>query len=256
MGIESQLVAAGRRRTGHDFDLKVSFPKRFLQVILTASRTRTRVSIKKRHSDRDKSYSEVSILKMQGNRPPGPARGRPVSSTPQPTYSLEDDLALTPTPSSEPEQSQERKGVENSSSTDRPTTSSASKKQKKKKKCQGAKVTGEEPPASFAGRRSPRSGTRTATWSKSTTSTKKTLGSSLTWRSVKKEPAPAPSVQNTSPICPAMSPHARRRSGRRERKKRGKARERAMARAHPTLVHKTTKNTIKCSKKTKKSKKI
>ena len=93
MGIESQLVAAGRRRTGHDFDLKVSFPKRFLQVILTASRTRTRVSIKKRHSDRDKSYSEVSILKMQGNRPPGPARGRPVSSSPQPTYSLEDDIA-------------------------------------------------------------------------------------------------------------------------------------------------------------------
>ena len=102
MGIESRLVAAGRRRTGHDFDLKVSFPKRFLQVILTASRTRTRVSIKKRHSDRDKSYSEVSILKMQGNRPPGPARGRPVSSTPQPTYSLEDNLALTLTPISRP----------------------------------------------------------------------------------------------------------------------------------------------------------
>ena len=39
---------------------------------------------------------------MQGNRPPGPARGRPVSSTPQPTYSLEDDLALTPTPISRP----------------------------------------------------------------------------------------------------------------------------------------------------------
>ena len=236
MGIESRLVAAGRRRTGHDFDLKVSFPKRFLQVILTASRTRTRVSIKKRHSDRDKSYSEVSILKMQGNRPPGPARGRPVSSSPQPTYSLEDDLALTPTPSSEPKQSPERKGAENSSSTDRPTTSSASKKQKKKKKCQGAKVTGEEPPASFAGRRSPRSGTRTATWSKSMTSTKKTLGSSLMWRSVKKEPAPAPSAQNTSPICPATSPRVRRRSGRRRQRSGRRKRATTAAWASPLLT--------------------
>ena len=45
--------------------------------------------------------------------------------------------------SSEPEQSPERKGAENSSSTERPTTSSACEKQKKKKKCQGAKVTGD-----------------------------------------------------------------------------------------------------------------
>ena len=190
---------------------------------------------------------------MQGNRPPGPARGRPVSSSPQPTYSLEDDIA----PYTNPElraravPREERSGEQQ---LHRQTDNFFSFPEAEKEEV--PRWWERRPPASFAGRRSPRSGTRTATWSKSMTSTKKTLGSSLTWRSVKKEPAPAPSVQNTSPICPAMSPHARRRSGRRERKKRGKARERARARAHPTLVHKTTKNTIKCSKKTKKSKKI